>query len=149
MTDDQKTVKPAKRPTKMQSGGKLYRDARTKEETARIEEAQKKTEELAARIGIDLGADIDADTDDLPHGADRPESETPPPQMPEWGTIKLPPPPEPPPVPERDWRETRSTALELVGMAALTIGVGMRSRWAGVVVLGINLLTLGVAEGIK
>ncbi len=145
MTDD-KTTKRSN-VVKMASGGRLYRDARTKDEAERVKRALQATEELSARI--DDVSDLDL-PEDLPPGADRPEPERPPMQMPDWGTIgpMIAPPPEPSP-PPRDWREIRSTVLELAGVAVFAGGFWMLAPWAGIVVLGVCLILLGIAEGVK
>jgi hypothetical protein len=60
-------------------------------------------------------------------------------------------PPQQSPVPAKqataNWREISSTALELTGVVAITVGCALLAVWLAFVVGGILLVLLGVATG--
>lgn len=110
---------------KIGSGGRLYRDARVQEEK-RVEESAAKVKDLQSRIQEKL------------------EGQVAPPQPPPW-LVK---PMIEPTKPKRDWQSLNSTLLEVAGIGGLSVGFGLLHLWLGVVVLGICLITLGIATGL-
>lgn len=146
--------------TQIGSGGRLYKDAREKDnpppknapknapttksgrEKAREKERATKSEATVkaflkraeANLGAALAGEDSSPLDDRPL----------PPAPPPW-VVK---PHYEEPEPKRDWAELQSTLLEVTGVAAASIGFGMMYLPLGVVVLGVCLLVMGFVLGL-
>lgn len=144
-------------------GGRVYADARLAEdERARRRLALAEQATMMAPPPVGFIRDAPPSWADGPETDDRrpppdpqPEPEQPQPEQAEakpaeqkpLTTVRpmLPDPPEPE-KPPRDWQELVSTILELVGLAAVSIGLGARfGVWLGVIFAGLSCVVIGVA----